>query len=97
MGQLWKQHLLKLSVKCKTQILKKPVAAFNLWLCKCQREQQTPCATCWQRDSPGDHLTLLLSGKAVTGLQVLCHDRGVEKNVLKALLKKSNHPFSFVP
>lgn len=47
MGQLWKPRLLKLSVKCKAQIPKKLVAAFNLWLCKCDREQQVPCDTCW--------------------------------------------------
>lgn len=62
MGHLWKQSLLKLSVRCKAQIPEKPVAAFNLWLC-----QHIPCDTAWQPDSPGDHFTLSLSSKALTG------------------------------
>ena len=77
MGQLWKQCLLKLSVKCKAQIPKKPVAAFTLRLSKGKHEQQTPCDTRWQRDSPGDHFTLSLSGKAAAELQIICHDCGV--------------------
>ena len=80
-GQLWKQRLLELSVKSKAQIPMKLVAAFNPWLCKCKHEQQIPCDTCWQRDSSGEHFTLSLSSKAVTGLQVICHDPGVEKSV----------------
>lgn len=74
MGQVRKQRLLKLSVKRKAQIPKRLVAAFNPWLCKYNSEQQIPFDTCWQWDPPCNHFTLSLSGKAVTGLQVIYHD-----------------------